>query len=218
MPKLSEFLKAESGAITVDWVVITAATVGLGLASVTAVQTGTGNLGEGIRAALSNAQVAGILPRTVVAFSFDDVTGLQRTGWGWVAYGSYQGWTAIGPTQAIEIVESGHRGVHSPDGGNWIDLDASPGNLTLARALEGLTPGQTYSLRFNAATSHANNGVDIYIAGEFVRHIAPESIEFDGFDIPFTAGGGDGSNQIEFRGTGVPNGFGVSLHGIRIDQ
>jgi hypothetical protein len=59
--RLNTFLRAQGGAVTVDWVVITAATVGLGIASVGAVRLGTGSLGDQINASLSNAQVAGIL-------------------------------------------------------------------------------------------------------------------------------------------------------------
>lgn len=210
------FLNDESGAVTVEWTVLTAAIVGMGIASVAAVRTGTGSLGESINAALQGASISRILA-PVVEFSFDDVEGLVRTGWGWRAVGSYGGWTAIGPTQHIEIVESGHRGVHSPDGRNWVDLDASPGNLTLSRELDNLVAGEEYHLRFNAADSGLTNGVDIYIGGQFVESISPGSIQFQAFEVPFTAAEGAGANQIEFRGTGVPNGIGVSLHGIKIE-
>lgn len=210
------FLKNEAGAISVDWTVLTAAIVGMGLASVAAVRTGTGNLGEQINAALSGASVARLFG-PIAQFDFNNVTGLQRTSWGWRAVGSYQGWTAIGTTQHIEIVESGHRGVHSPDGGNWIDLDASPGNLTLSRGLESLNTGATYTLNFNAADSGITNGVDIYFGGQFVQHVNPTSAQFANYSVAIVGGSGDGSNQIEFRGTGTPNGIGVSLHGIRVD-
>ncbi len=48
MPKLYDFFADESGAATVDWVVLTAATIGIGTAAVNAVSssvgTATGNL------------------------------------------------------------------------------------------------------------------------------------------------------------------------------
>jgi len=210
------FWTDESGAITVDWTVLTAAIVGMGIASAAAVRTGTDSLGSDINSALQNASVAGIMT-TVAEFSFDDVTGLTRTGWGWRAVGSYGGWTASGDTNHIEIVESGHRGVHSPDGKNWVDLDASPGNLRLAHDLDQLEAGREYRLKFNAADSGLTNGVDVYIGGQFVESISPGSIQFQAFEVPFTAAEGAGANQIEFRGTGVPNGIGVSLHGIKIE-
>jgi Flp pilus assembly pilin Flp len=43
---LRNFLKSESGAITVDWVVLTAAIVGLGLAAVASVHNSTNGLSE----------------------------------------------------------------------------------------------------------------------------------------------------------------------------
>ncbi len=210
------FIQDESGAITVDWTVLTAAIVGMGIASAAAVRTGTSALGEDINLSLSSASVARLFG-PVAEFDFDNVEGLTRTGWGWRAIGSYGGWTASGDTNHIEIVESGHRGVHTPDGKNWVDLDASPGNLTLSRDLDNLVAGREYKLKFNAADSGLTNGVDVYIGGQFVESISPGSIQFQAYEVAFTAAEGAGANQIEFRGTGVPNGIGVSLHGIKIE-
>ena len=210
------FLEDDSGAVTVDWVVMTGALVGLGLASAAAVRTGTGDLGAGIGTSLTDARVVG---GTVASFDFNDVTGLTRTGWGWVTSGSFQGWNALGPIQQIEIVQSGLGGMHTPDGGNWIDLDASPGNLTLAHGLGQLTEGATYTLNFNAAGWHGrDNGVAIYFGGERVTHITPTTGSFNAYSVEFVAGTGNGSNQIEFRGTGTPDNFGVGLHGIEITR
>ncbi len=44
----SDFWTDESGAITVDWVVLCAAAVGLAVAAVTSIQTGTADLGDNI--------------------------------------------------------------------------------------------------------------------------------------------------------------------------
>lgn len=54
---LRAFISDESGAITVDWVVLTAAIVGMGVASVSAVRSGVGSLGTEIQLSLSNASV-----------------------------------------------------------------------------------------------------------------------------------------------------------------
>ncbi|KNX40298.1 hypothetical protein ROTO_31530 [Roseovarius tolerans] len=45
---IQNFLKDEDGAVTVDWVVLTAAVVGLGIAGVTAVNNGIGTLATSI--------------------------------------------------------------------------------------------------------------------------------------------------------------------------
>jgi Flp pilus assembly pilin Flp len=55
---LSYFLRSEDGAVTVDWVVLTAAVVGLGMTSVAAVRTGTSSLGDATGTALSSGRVS----------------------------------------------------------------------------------------------------------------------------------------------------------------
>jgi Flp pilus assembly pilin Flp len=56
MTKFSAFLKDEAGAVTVDWVVLTAAVVGLGLLIFSFVRPAVSNLATGIGAELGNAQ------------------------------------------------------------------------------------------------------------------------------------------------------------------
>lgn len=51
------FLRSDSGAVTVDWVVLTAATVGLGLGALFTIQSGSLSLGNGLGATLNNATV-----------------------------------------------------------------------------------------------------------------------------------------------------------------
>ncbi|MDJ0637535.1 MAG: hypothetical protein QNJ20_01775 [Paracoccaceae bacterium] len=55
--KLFDFINDESGAVTVDWVVLTAAIVGLGIAVLTSVQGGTTSLANKISSSLANAQI-----------------------------------------------------------------------------------------------------------------------------------------------------------------
>ncbi len=54
---IKNFHNDESGAVTVDWVVLTAAIVGLGLAVVASVSGGVNSLGESISAAVSTTTV-----------------------------------------------------------------------------------------------------------------------------------------------------------------
>jgi len=56
MTKFSAFLKDEAGAVTVDWVVLTAAIVGLGLLVFNFVRPAVSNLAEGIGNELGDAQ------------------------------------------------------------------------------------------------------------------------------------------------------------------
>jgi len=54
---IKHFHNDESGAVTVDWVVLTAAIVGLGIAVVASVSTGVRGLGTSISGSLTAADV-----------------------------------------------------------------------------------------------------------------------------------------------------------------
>ncbi|WP_245243111.1 hypothetical protein [Pararhodobacter sp. SW119] len=54
---IKNFSNDQSGAVTVDWVVLTAAIVGLGIAVIAAVSGGVRGLGSGIQTSLNSATV-----------------------------------------------------------------------------------------------------------------------------------------------------------------
>ncbi len=56
MTKFSAFLKDEAGAVTVDWVVLTAAIVGLGLLVFSFIRPAVSSLAQGIATEMSEAQ------------------------------------------------------------------------------------------------------------------------------------------------------------------
>ena len=53
MTALKKFIQSEDGAVTVDWVVLTAAIIGFGLAVVALIATGTTSVSSGVGASLS---------------------------------------------------------------------------------------------------------------------------------------------------------------------
>ncbi|MBV1927760.1 MAG: hypothetical protein KUG62_11420 [Rhodobacteraceae bacterium] len=55
---IKNFRKDEDGAVTVDWVVLTAAVVALAAAAYTSIETGVTSLGDSAEAALDAATVA----------------------------------------------------------------------------------------------------------------------------------------------------------------
>jgi Flp pilus assembly pilin Flp len=57
MTKFSAFLKDEAGAVTVDWVVLTAAVVGLGLLIFSWVRPAVSSLAQAINGELANAEL-----------------------------------------------------------------------------------------------------------------------------------------------------------------
>ena len=56
---IKNFRKDEDGAVTVDWVVLTAAVVGLGVAGVATVSNGVGELATKIESGVTNQSVEG---------------------------------------------------------------------------------------------------------------------------------------------------------------
>ncbi|HHB82718.1 MAG TPA: hypothetical protein ENK61_04510 [Devosia sp.] len=54
---IKNFVKSEDGAVTVDWVVLTAAVVGLALAAVAAVKGGVDTLASNIKTVVSTTAV-----------------------------------------------------------------------------------------------------------------------------------------------------------------
>lgn len=57
MELIKNFVRDESGAVTVDWVVLTAAIVGLALAVIASVRTGVESLGDKIKDEVSETTV-----------------------------------------------------------------------------------------------------------------------------------------------------------------
>lgn len=55
--RIISFLRGESGAVTVDWVVLTAAVVGLTGVAFTSIQTASGGVGTGVGDYLTNKEV-----------------------------------------------------------------------------------------------------------------------------------------------------------------
>ncbi|MGP1359059.1 pilus assembly protein [Roseicyclus sp.] len=58
MEMIKNFAKSESGAVTVDWVVLTAAIVGLGLAVMAVVSSGVQNLSGDINTQLQSQNIS----------------------------------------------------------------------------------------------------------------------------------------------------------------
>lgn len=58
--RIKSFAAAEDGAVTVDWVVLTAAIVGIGLAIIYAIGNGTSDVSGELSASLSNGSVTNL--------------------------------------------------------------------------------------------------------------------------------------------------------------
>ncbi|MFX0544895.1 Flp family type IVb pilin [Roseovarius sp. S1116L3] len=59
---IKSWLRDESGAVTVDWVVLTAAVVGLGVAAIASARTAVTTLSTDIGIGIEATEVAGVAP------------------------------------------------------------------------------------------------------------------------------------------------------------
>jgi hypothetical protein len=205
------FLQSESGAISVDWTVLSAAVIGLGLASAAAVSNGTGNLGETIRASLSGAQVAALgvvnQARNILAggtFETDDnfflhgtYTVMGHTGQWFSTRGYVPGWEVLSNHGwRIDFAEGGaFYGVTNPTGSIMMDMVGGNGeHISMQQAIDA-QPGQTYTLSFNAATPPApaphaanNNALEIWWGNTLIETVrAPESNTLQPYSIQGTS-------------------------------
>ena len=57
LKKIQNFMRKEDGAVTVDWVVLTAAVVALAGVAFTSLQTASGGLGNNVGSYLTNVEI-----------------------------------------------------------------------------------------------------------------------------------------------------------------
>ena len=140
----------------------------------------------------------------IVNGSFEDTTGMDTTGYGYVSTGAIAGWTSADPTQEIDVHNDGRGGVNPTDGNNWVDLEATPGNVTLEQNVAGAVTGEEYTLTFSAGESayHTGNTIEVYWGGELVDTIDPIDGGMQDYTYTVVGGAGDGSNTLSFVGTG----------------
>ncbi|WP_323035386.1 hypothetical protein [Pararhodobacter sp.] len=81
---LFRFLRSERGAVTVDWVVLTAAVAGLGITTILGVQTGVINLGGEVNSALSGVAVASLTGEDVSSGGYTPFIATQDDIANWV--------------------------------------------------------------------------------------------------------------------------------------
>lgn len=125
MHSLRTFLQSEHGAVTVDWVVLTAAVVGLGIATVTAVRSGTNSLAGDVSTSLSGAEVASLAC-------------LGDAG-GPAGFACYNGPTITAATNAYGFGMGGAC-MMAPDGG----VTCGPSTMTMVEIF-AMSDGSTYN-------------------------------------------------------------------------
>ena len=215
--QFGRFVRSESGAVTVDWVVLTAGLVGLGMAATVVVSGGVEHQAEEI-ASLQGQSITGLHrwgQNRLANGSFEDIEGMLAACWGFYSNGSMNGWDLLDDPRA-EVVWSGYHGVTATDGGYMLDLDASPGNMSLGQVLDSAVDGQVYTVSFDAADPFMNNGVDVYWGGELVGSANPTGNSMQSYSFDIQGGSGDGSNLLMITGTGPEDNVGAYIDNVHV--
>lgn len=212
--KAIRFLQADTGAVTVDRVVLTAALVGLGLATMAVVSTGVQDTSQDIEAQLSATPIHTRFPPSFETASFEDVTGGTPTAWGFIV-AEVDGWTRDSG-HTFELVVASDEGRSERDGTHVLDMGNAPGNLAISKTRDAMISRGEYTFSIAAALNGDDNAVDVYFGGELVGTVDPTTTDFEQFEFALEGGSGDGSNRLQLVGTGPSDNFGTYVDDIQM--
>jgi Ca2+-binding RTX toxin-like protein len=175
----------------------------------------------------NGAPVGGPDNNLIANGSFEDTSGMAETGYGYVSTGSIPGWTTDDPATEVDVHDDDRGGMVPTDGENWLDLEASPGNIRIGQDVQGVVDGAEYQLNFDVSDSQdltSNDGsdentVNVYWGGELIDTIDPSNVDesdFETISLTLTGGSGDGSNRLEFEGTGQEDDLGAAIDNVQL--
>lgn len=135
------------------------------------------------------------------------------TAGGWIISGDGPG------TVELQRVGDGYLGMHSSTNGFMVDMDATPGNITISQVVGGLQNGQTYTLTFEAGSPDPSSAtLEVWFGGQLLQTInptGPGNLQVFSFEI--TGGDGNGTNLLEFREVNPSeNNHGTYLANVRV--
>ena len=164
----------------------------------------------------------------IVNGSFEDTTGTTATGFGFTANGAIPGWTTVDPAGKIDLHNNNRDGIVATDGSNWLDLEGDGNNIRIGQDVPGLVDGDTYRVSFDvndspfktASYGPHENLVKVYWNGALIDTIDPFNAhgdkKWDSLSYDVVAGSGDGSDRLEFEGTGQLDNVGASVDNVRM--
>jgi hypothetical protein len=210
LKRTQDFLCGENGAVTVDWTVLAAAVVGLGVASVGAVRMGTESLGTDIQSSLTQAFVSG--NNYLQGSGFDPAgliwwPGFEHSGGAeahWYGYpGQIEGWTLADPTMRVDVMPHTRYAwlaAAMPGGGQVLELGGNPGEaLDISQSFDA-TPGTPLTVSFRAGTN-SPSAMRVWFGDTLLQDIsAVPSQKLENYTFNVTAGE-SGTNVLRFEAT-----------------
>ena len=138
-----------------------------------------------------------------------------------LAPGALANWTLAGsPDSSAELTAAGHgRGAPS-DGKYWLDLGASPGDITATQEIGGLARGGIYVLRFDlAANPNQGERVEVWFDGKLLDTLTPTGGDLGspGHSYTLSFEADDTGGALSFRNVGNNDNLGVGLDNVRLN-
>ncbi|WP_127558209.1 hypothetical protein [Nioella ostreopsis] len=220
------FIRDETGATTVDWVVLSAGVVGLGIATSAAVITGTGDLSGDIRDVLAGVSIGARFDgEPMDAEQTALAVGLTNGGFdtdqpaGTWSLGDVEGWANEGSNGMIESWGEGFLGYSSNGGSTFIELDATRAGLDYVTTTVDLEAGTQYALSFEHAARSGqgvNDQFEVLVNDQVVAVIAPQT--HDSFTTTtIIIEGIEGADRIGFREMEAQdNSVGILLDSVQL--
>jgi hypothetical protein len=230
--KFANFADDQNGAITVDWVVLTAATVGLGLASAVAVRNGTSDLGGRILDSLSTASVAVLAGANALANGSFSPSGFLDTGGAAYAGGPrhffnsvnhLEGWDVMSPFGQRVDIGPGNYFTWTAEflgaDGHFVDMVGRPGDRLEMQQSVALDPGQGAIVSFKIGAEATQSGMEVYWGNQLLASYDASNTphrRFETVSFQVTGGAGDGSNALRFKATDGSGWTGTLLADVQV--
>jgi len=204
-----KFLVSETGATTIDFVVMTAGIVGLGMAVAASVTGGVNNGALSIRAALQTDGVegGGLAPPGPGEPGF-----IYSSNWGVLA-SEIEGWTFEG-SDTIGFMNSEFAFSDRPDG-YALRLREGGNNITISQEMKRAVTGVPYTISLEARSLPLRgNGLQVRWGGEVVGEFNTSAGDFPTYTFDVVGGSGAGGNMLSIAEIGDEN----LSHGTYVDN
>lgn len=222
------FQQSEDGATTVDYVVLTGATVGVALATTATVFVGVSDLSQDTADLMAGVSVTsdfpgGALTAEATAEAVGLVNGSFESGQadGTWSLGAIDGWTNAGSGGQIETWGNSFLGYSTADGSSFIELDATRSGIDFVTTTIDMDAGATYALTFDHAARMGAGVADqfeVVVNGEVVATVSPSST--DSFtSTTILIQGQSGEDQVGFREMeDQNNSVGILLDSVQLER
>ncbi|HEY8381564.1 MAG TPA: hypothetical protein VIL09_05365 [Microvirga sp.] len=149
-------------------------------------------------------------------FDFDQVPAGQE----FAVLNNPTGWTNNLPGTTVEVVASGHAGVVTPDGSNWLDTQSSPGGINIAQSYD-LEAGRAATITFDIALHGGQGDLVVVWDGQVVDTINAADFAGKGqtefTTLSFDVVGSANAETLQIVDTGPSDNQGYAINSVSLN-